>query len=63
MSREDDGASGAVSGVSVSSSSGFSELDSAAVQAVKNAAPFSSIPSELSKSTLSMNVSLKYSLK
>ena len=54
---------GSVSGVSVSSSSGFSELDNAAVQAVKNAAPFGAIPPELGKSSLSMSITLKYYLK
>lgn len=56
-------ANGSVSGVSVSASSGFAELDSAAVQAVKNAAPFPSIPAELNKSSLTMSISLRYSLK
>jgi protein TonB len=54
---------GGVSGVSVASSSGFSELDNAAVQAVKNAAPFAAIPPELGKSSLTMNITLKYYLK
>ena len=54
---------GSVSGVSVSSSSGFSELDNAAVQAVKNAAPFGAIPPELGKSSLTMSITLKYYLK
>ncbi len=56
-------ASGAVSGISVSASSGFAELDNAAVQAVKNAGPFGEIPPELGKSTLNVSISLKYTLK
>ncbi|MEP0813133.1 MAG: TonB family protein [bacterium] len=55
-------ASGGVSGVSVASSSGFSDLDSAAVQAVQNAAPFGAIPEELGKSSLTMTVTLNYKL-
>ncbi|MCD6120076.1 TonB family protein [bacterium] len=54
--------SGGVSGVSVAASSGYSELDSAAVAAVKNAAPFKGIPSELGKSSLTMVITLKFYL-
>ena len=56
-------ASGSVSSASVSASSGFSDLDNAAISAVKNAAPFGAIPAELEKSSLSLTISLKYYLK
>jgi TonB family protein len=54
---------GSVSGVNVESSSGFDDLDSAAMQAVKNAAPFTAIPEELGKSSLTISITLKYYLK
>ncbi len=54
---------GDLNSVSVSASSGFDDLDSAAVQAVRNAAPFTSIPAELSKSSLTIGITLKYYLK
>lgn len=55
-------ASGMLAGVSVKSSSGYDELDSAALDAVRRAAPFSAIPVETGKDELSLSITLKYSI-
>jgi len=55
------GSSGAPSGVSVASSSGFSSLDSAAVRAVKSAAPFLPFPKH-AKGNIRVNVTVNFRL-
>lgn len=56
-------ASGSVSGVSVSGSSGYGVLDEEAVNAVHRAAPFPPIPKELNASSKSMSVTLKFEIR
>jgi protein TonB len=53
-------ASGSVDSVEISESSGHSELDEQALSAVRNAAPFGSIPAELKRDSLPMTITLKY---
>lgn len=55
-------ASGSISSVSVSSSSGYSDLDNAALGAVRRASPFPAIPSGLEKNSLTMSITLKFFL-
>jgi periplasmic protein TonB len=53
---------GSLLSATVRSSSGFDELDQAALDAVQNAAPFDEIPQETGKSQLSLSITLKFSL-
>ncbi len=53
---------GELSSVSISASSGFDRLDSAAINAVRNAAPFDPIPPETERETLSMSITLVFEL-
>lgn len=55
-------AGGSLLSATVRSSSGFDELDQAALDAVQNAAPFEAIPDETGKSQLSLSITLKFSL-
>ena len=55
-------ADGSLAGVQIKSSSGYDELDSAAIDAVNNAAPFDAIPAELGRDNLSLSITLKYTL-
>ncbi|MCK4719353.1 energy transducer TonB [bacterium] len=48
--------------VSISTSSGFDHLDNAAIDAVRNAAPFEPIPPETERETLSMSITLVFEL-
>jgi protein TonB len=53
---------GSLDSVSVSSSSGYDELDEAALSAVRDAAPFDSFPEGINKSTIKFSMSLRFSL-
>lgn len=55
-------ANGSLQSATVRSSSGYDELDEAALNAVRSAAPFESIPAEVGKDQLSMSITLKFSL-
>lgn len=55
-------AGGSLLSAAVKSSSGFDELDQAALDAVQNAAPFDAIPDETGKSQLSLSITLKFNL-
>jgi protein TonB len=55
-------ASGSLLSASVRSSSGFNELDQAALDAVQQAAPFDAIPAAAGKDLLSLSITLKFSL-
>lgn len=55
-------AGGSLISASVKSSSGFDELDQAALDAVSNAAPFAAIPVEAEKSQLNLSITLKFNL-
>jgi protein TonB len=56
------GADGSLESVSVSSSSGYDELDEAALDAVRAAAPFEAFPEGIGKSVIKFSMSLRYSL-
>jgi periplasmic protein TonB len=56
-------AGGGLAGVSVKSSSGFDELDSAALDAVRRAAPFGALPAEVGRDELSLSITLKYTIE
>lgn len=53
---------GSLQSATIRSSSGYDELDEAALDAVRSAAPFDSIPAEARKDQLSMSITLKFSL-
>jgi periplasmic protein TonB len=55
-------ASGSLDAVTVKSSSGYDELDSAALDAVRAAAPFDPIPVETGKARLNLSITLKFNL-
>jgi protein TonB len=57
------GPDGKLLGVDVDGSSGFSALDSAAVAAVKSAAPFEPIPPALHRSSAKLSITLRFFLK
>jgi protein TonB len=53
---------GSLDAVVVRESSGFDELDQAAVAAVRAAAPFDPLPGESGRDTLTLTITLKFSL-
>jgi len=55
-------ADGSLESVSVSSSSGYDELDEAALDAVRAAAPFDAFPEGIGKSVIKFGYSLRFSL-
>jgi TonB family protein len=55
-------AGGGLLSVSVKSSSGWEELDEAAMDAVRAAAPFASIPTELGRDELALSMTLRFKL-
>ncbi len=55
-------AGGGLAGVSVKSSSGFDELDNAALDAVRRAAPFPAIPTETGRNEMNLSITLTYML-
>lgn len=55
-------AGGGLLSVSVKSSSGWEELDAAALNAVRAAAPFASIPQELGRDELALSMTLRFKL-
>lgn len=55
-------ASGSLGSVAVKSSSGYDELDNAALDAVRAAAPFEPIPEDTGKDHLSLSITLNFSL-
>lgn len=55
-------ADGSLQSVTVKSSSGFDELDEAALDAVRDAAPFDPLPSGTGRRQLPLSVTLRFSL-
>jgi len=55
-------ATGELDGVRIKSGSGWDELDEAALDAVRSAAPFVGIPAEAERDNLSLSITLKYRL-
>jgi len=55
-------ADGGLKAVSVKASSGYDELDEAALSAVRDAAPFAPIPPEAGRQQLSLSITLRFSL-
>jgi len=55
-------ADGQLADVRIKSGSGWDELDEAAVDAVRSAAPFDAIPEETEHDELSLSITLKYTL-
>jgi len=55
-------ADGSLAGVRVKSGSGWDELDAAALEAVRRAAPFDQLPPESGRDELGLSITLKYSL-
>jgi protein TonB len=56
-------ASGALATAALRSSSGFAELDDAALDAVRHAAPFAPLPAELNRDSLSLSITLQFRLE
>jgi len=56
-------ASGSLAAISLRSSSGFAELDDAALDAVRHAAPFAPLPAELNRDSLSLSITLRFQLE
>jgi protein TonB len=56
------GADGGLKAVSVKASSGYDELDEAALSAVRDAAPFDPIPLEAGRQQLTLSITLRFSL-
>lgn len=55
-------ADGSLESVSIRSSSGFDELDEAALAAVRDAAPFDALPEEAGRSELALSITLNFNL-
>lgn len=55
-------ANGELAGLRVKTSSGWDELDEAAAQAVRGAAPFDPLPAEAARDELSLAITLKFTL-
>lgn len=55
-------ASGSLDSATIKSSSGYDELDDAALEAVRSAAPFDPIPEDAQKEQLSLSITLNFNL-
>lgn len=54
---------GRLARLDVSSGSGYNSLDEAALEAVRNTAPFAPLPAELSRDSLALSITLNFSLR
>jgi periplasmic protein TonB len=56
-------AGGSLARASIKSSSGYDELDNAALDAVRRAAPFPAIPAEAGRDNLALSITLSYTVQ